>query len=85
MQQKRGLGSFGGFHTRLCSLNLQMPKSFLAAARKTVVYILKQKSLATKNVVGIIFIIKIPVLKLDKNPIARVCLHYNYPIIVMLD
>ena len=28
MQQKRGLGSFGGFHTRLCSLNLQRPKKF---------------------------------------------------------
>ena len=34
MNQIRGLGSFGGLHTRLCSLNLQRPKSFLAAARK---------------------------------------------------
>ena len=30
-------------------------------------YILKQKSLATQNPVGIIFIIKIPVLKCIKN------------------
>ena len=44
MQQKRGLGSFGGFHTRLYILNLQMAKRFLAAARKTVVYIYRRRS-----------------------------------------
>ena len=27
MYQKRGLGSFGGLHTRLCSMILQRPKS----------------------------------------------------------
>ena len=47
--------------------------------------ILKQKSLATQNLFGILFMIKIPVLKMDKKLIAQFCLHVNYPIIVMLD
>ena len=49
------------------------------------IYILKQKSLATQNHVSIIFTIKINVLKMDKKLMAQVCLHVNYPIIVMLD
>ena len=53
--------------------------------QKIYMYILKQKSLATQNLVGIIFIIGIPVLKMDLKLIAEVCLHVNYPIIVMLD
>ena len=32
---------------------------------KYLIYILKQKSLATQNLVGILFIMKIPVLKMD--------------------
>ena len=48
-------------------------------------YILKQKSLATQNYVGILFIIKISVLEMDRKLIAQVCLDVNYPIIVMLD
>ena len=47
--------------------------------------ILKQKSLATQNLVDILFIIKIPVLKIDLKRIFQVCLHVNYPLIVMLD
>ena len=47
--------------------------------------ILKQKSLATQNLVGILFIMKIPVLKMDSKLIVQVCLHVNYPIIVMPD
>ena len=41
---EKGAWKFWGFHTRLCSLNLQRPKSFLAAARKTVVYIYRRRS-----------------------------------------
>ena len=43
--------------------------------------ILKQRSLATQNLVGIIFIIKTPVLKMDDKLIAQICLHVNYLII----
>ena len=48
-------------------------------------HILKQKSLATQNLVCILFIIKIPVLEVDQKLIAQVCQHVSYPIIVMLD
>ena len=41
------------------------------------IHILKQKSLATQNLDGILFIIKIPVLKTDKKLIAQVCLPYR--------
>ena len=34
-------------------------------------HILKQKSLATQNLVGILFMIKNPVLKIDKNVLLK--------------
>ena len=37
----------------------------LTSLSKEIQYILKQKSLATQNLVGIIFIVKIPVLKMN--------------------
>ena len=48
-------------------------------------YILKQKSLATYSLFGIMLIIKIPILIIDLKLIAEVCVHVNYPIIVMVD
>ena len=56
-------------HSRLTHkhylLNEDSPECIPCHRPLTVKHILKQKSLATQNLVGILFIIKIPVLKMD--------------------
>ena len=74
------------FHKSIAYEKCTRPRPILSGKEGVASYhILKQKSLATPNLVGILLIMKIPVLKMDLKLIAQVCLHFNYPIIVMLD
>ena len=73
------------YRLQVCSSAFKLKNMLSHYVFHIVSCILKQNSLATNSLVGILLIIKISVLKFVFELIAKVCPHVNYPIIVTVD